>query len=68
MKDENRLLPCAAYLNGEYGLKDVVVGVPVKLGNSGVKSIVELKLTNEERECLIKSASVVKENIQLLKL
>lgn len=68
IRDENRLLPCAVYLKGEYGLKDVVVGVPAILGAEGIKKVVELKLAPDEQAQLNKSAGVVKENIALLKL
>jgi len=65
--DQQRLLPCSAYLEGEYGLKDVFIGVPVKLGSAGAEGIIELKLTDIENEALKKSAQVVKENFSLLK-
>ncbi len=66
--DENRVLPCSAYLEGEYGLKDVVVGVPCKLGDGGIKEIYQVKLLPEELAAVQKSAAVVKENCALLKL
>ncbi len=68
LKDKKRLLPCAAYLEGEYGLRDVFVGVPVILGAKGVEKILELRLTKEEQEALAKSAEQVKANIAKLKL
>ena len=68
INDENRVLPCSAYLDGEYGLKDVVVGVPCKIGDGGVKEILKVKLTEGEQAALAKSAAVVKENCALLKL
>jgi malate dehydrogenase len=68
VKDENRVLPCAAYLEGEYDLNDVVIGVPVKLGHGGIKEIVKLKLNEDELKALHKSADVVKSNVKLLKL
>lgn len=68
LKDENRVLPCAAYLQGEYGLKDVVVGVPVKIGADGIKEILKLNLKQDELAALHKSASVVKENISIVKV
>ncbi len=68
LHDSNRVMPCSVLLRGEYGLNDVVVGVPVKLGEGGVKQIVPLKLTSEEDAALKKSASVVAENVKLLKL
>ncbi|MHC4606876.1 MAG: malate dehydrogenase [Planctomycetota bacterium] len=66
--DQNRILPCAVYLEGEYGLKDVVIGVPCKLGEGGMKEVLELKLSKEERDALHASAGIVKKNIGLLKL
>jgi malate dehydrogenase len=66
--DANRVLPCSVLLQGEYGLKDVVAGVPCKLGEGGVKQILPLKLTAEEDAALRKSAAVVADNIKALKL
>jgi len=66
LKDKKRLLPCAAYLNGEYGLKDVYVGVPVILGDSGAERIVEVDLTKEEKDALHVSAEIVRKNIAKL--
>ncbi len=68
LKNENRVLPCAVYLNGEYSLNDVVIGVPVKVGEGGVVDIIKLSLEPNELRELHRSASVVKENINLLKL
>jgi len=68
LKDKKRLLPCAAYLEGEYGLRDVFVGVPVILGTKGVEKILEVRLTKEELAALAKSAEQVKANIAKLKL
>ena len=65
--DQKKLLPCSAYLNGQYGLKEVYIGVPVKLGSSGVEEIVELKLTADELSALKTSAAVVSENFNKLK-
>ncbi|MBI5078501.1 malate dehydrogenase, partial [Candidatus Saganbacteria bacterium] len=64
---QKRLLPCSAYLEGEYGLQDVFIGVPVKLGSAGVEEIIKLELTDTEAEALKKSAQVVKENFNQLK-
>jgi malate dehydrogenase len=64
--DQKKVLPCAAYLNGEYGYNDLFVGVPVKLGASGVEKIYELKLEPEEKAALDKSAASVKELIEIL--
>ncbi len=67
VKDKKRILPCSVLLQGEYGLNDVFVGVPVKLGRKGIEEIIELKLTDEEREALYASASRVKKIIDSLK-
>jgi malate dehydrogenase len=67
VKDKKRILPCSVLLQGEYGLKDVFVGVPVKLGKRGVEEIIELKLTDEEKQALYASASRVKSIIDSLK-
>lgn len=64
--DEKKLLPCAAYLEGEYGLTDIYMGVPVVLGSLGVEKIIELKLTPQEQEMLNQSAAKVKESINLI--
>ena len=66
LKDKKRLLPCAAYLNGEYGLKDVYVGVPVILGSGGVEKIIEIRLNDQEKEALASSAQKVKAIIEKL--
>jgi malate dehydrogenase len=68
LKDKKRILPCCVYLNGEYGLKDICFGVPVKLGARGVESIIELQLTGEEKALVAKSAEGVKKSIAELKL
>lgn len=61
LRDEKRILPCCIKLDGQYGLKDVYVGVPVKLGRNGIESIIELDLTKEELALLHESAGHVKE-------
>jgi malate dehydrogenase len=61
--DEKRVLPCAAYLNGEYGIKGVFVGVPVVLGRTGVEKIIEIRLTEEERALFGSSAAAVKTSV-----
>lgn len=66
--DSKRILPCAAWLTGQYGLKDVYVGVPVKLGRNGVEHVFDIKLTDKEREMLHTSAGHVKESINKLKM
>lgn len=68
LKDKKRILPCCVYLEGEYGLKDICFGVPVKLGAKGVESIIELQLTEEEKAFVRKSAESVKKSITELKL
>jgi len=61
LKDKKKILPCAAYLQGEYGVNGLYVGVPVKLGAKGIEQIIEIKLTPEEKAGLDKSAAAVKE-------
>src|ERR1700753_1331878 len=61
LKDKKKILPCAVYLQGEYGIKDLYVGVPCKLGSRGLEQIIEIKLTAEEQAALQKSADAVKE-------
>jgi len=66
LKSKKRILPCSAYLKGEYGINDVYVGVPIKLGINGVEEIIELKLTESELTALRNSAEVYKEGIRSL--
>jgi malate dehydrogenase len=66
LKDKKKILPCAAYLNGEYGIHGLFVGVPVKLGAKGIEQIIEIKLTAEEKTALDKSAAAVKELIAVI--
>lgn len=66
MLDEKRLLPCAAYLNGEYGVKDLYVGVPVILGREGVEKVMEIKLTKEEKSQFRESCASVRKLIKKL--
>ena len=61
LKDKKKILPCAAYLQGEYGIKGYYIGVPCKLGAAGLEQIIEIKLTPEEDAALKKSAEAVKE-------
>ena len=61
LKDKKKILPCAAYLEGEYGLKDLFIGVPVKLGSNGVEEVIEIELTDEENSALQHSAAAVQE-------
>src|SRR5689334_17889886 len=67
IKDKKKVLPCAAYLEGEYGINGLFVGVPVKLGAGGVEKIYEVKLTAEESAKLKKSAASVQEMVDVLK-
>ena len=66
VKDSKRIFPCCVLLNGEYGLKDIFLGVPVKLGRNGVEEIIELKLNQEEKALLSSSAKAVKEVMDVL--
>src|SRR5215813_11203082 len=67
LKDKKKVLPCAAYLEGEYGINGLYVGVPVKLGARGIEKIYEIKLTDEEKAKLQKSAASVQELVDVLK-
>jgi malate dehydrogenase len=67
LKDKKKILPCAAYLQGEYGFQDLFIGVPVKLGAKGIEEIIEISLTEEEKQALKKSAAAVQELKDLLK-
>ena len=67
LKDKKKVLPCAAYLEGEYGIDGLFVGVPVKLGAGGIEKIYEIKLTAEEQAMLKKSANAVQELVDVLK-
>jgi malate dehydrogenase len=64
--DKKKILPCAAYLEGEYGIKDLFVGVPAKLGARGIEQIIEIKLTRDEKAALDKSAASVRELVGIL--
>ncbi|MFZ1919023.1 MAG: malate dehydrogenase [Terriglobales bacterium] len=66
LKDKKKILPCAAYLTGEYGINGLYVGVPVKLGSKGIEQIIEIKLTPEEKAALDKSAASVKELVGVI--
>ena len=66
LKDKKKILPCAAYLEGEYGVQGLFVGVPVKLGARGIEQIIEIKLTAEEQAALKKSADSVKELVGII--
>lgn len=67
LKDKKKILPCAAYLEGEYGCNDLFIGVPVKLGKNGVEKIIEIQLTEDEKAALANSASAVQELKDTLK-
>ena len=67
MLDEKRVLPCTAYLEGEYGVRGLYMGVPVKLGAGGIEEIVQLKLTAEEKRMFKESAAAVREVVGVLK-
>lgn len=66
--DKKQVLPCAAYLQGEYGIRETVIGVPVKLGKTGIEEIVELELTTEEKKALVNSAEAVKKLVKAMNL
>jgi malate dehydrogenase len=68
LKDKKKILPCATYLEGEYGIKGLYVGVPVKLGSKGAEEIIQIKLTAEENAALQKSAASVRELVTVLGL
>jgi malate dehydrogenase len=68
LKDKKKILPCAAYLEGEYGMKDLFVGVPVKLGAKGIEQIIEIKLEPDEKAALQKSSDSVRELVTVLGL
>src|SRR5271165_544333 len=66
LKDKKKIVPCAAYLEGEYGIRGLFVGVPCKLGANGLEKIIEIKLKNEEKAALQKSADSVKELVGVI--
>jgi malate dehydrogenase len=68
LHDKKKILPCAAYLEGEYGVRGLFVGVPVKLGARGIEQIIEIKLTPEEQAALDKSSASVRELVSVLGL
>jgi malate dehydrogenase len=68
LKDKKRILPCCVYLDGEYGLKDICFGVPVKLGAKGIESVIQIDLNEEEKKLVAKSAESVKKSISELKI
>lgn len=68
VRDKKRILPCSAYLQGEYGFSGIYLGVPIKIGKNGVEQVLEIQLTDEEKTALGNSAAAVKELIDLIKL
>jgi malate dehydrogenase len=66
--DKKKILPCSVFLQGEYGVRDVFVGVPVKLGARGVEKIIEITLTPAESAAFKKSAAAVKELVDVIKV
>jgi len=68
LKDKKKILPCSAYLQGEYGVRNQYLGVPVKLGARGLEQVIEVKLEAEEQTALMKSAAAVKELIDVIKM
>jgi malate dehydrogenase len=68
LRDKKKILPCCAHLNGEYAVKGLFVGVPVKLGRGGIEQIIEISLTPEEQAALDKSVGAVRELVEKLKL
>jgi malate dehydrogenase len=68
LKDKKKILPCSVFLQGEYGIRDLFVGVPVKLGSRGVEQIVEIELTADEDAALKKSAGAVKELVDVIRV
>ena len=68
IKNKKRILPCSSWLEGEYGMKDLFVGVPCKLGENGVEKIIEVDLSADEKAALVKSGDAVKEVMDIVKL
>jgi malate dehydrogenase len=68
LKDQQKIMPCSVFLQGEYGIRDLFVGVPVKLGAGGVQEIIEVQLTAEENAALQKSAGAVRELTEIIKV
>jgi malate dehydrogenase len=67
LKDKRKILPCAAYLEGEYGVRDLYLGVPIKLGSGGLRQVIEIELTEEESAAVGKSAAAVQELVEVLR-
>ena len=68
LKDRKQILPCCVYMEGEYGLEDICFGVPVKLGSKGVEEVIEIKLTEDEREALERSAGLIRSSMEALEI
>lgn len=66
-KDEKRTIGVSAYLEGEYGLSDICIGVPCRIGKEGIEKIVEFDLNKEEKVLLLKSAESIRKNLELIK-
>ena len=68
VKDKKKILPCSSYLEGEYGINDLYFGVPIKLGANGVEEIIEIELTDEEKEMIKNSEAAVRTVVDLIQL
>jgi malate dehydrogenase len=68
VKDKKKILPCAAYLEGEYGINDLYFGVPIKLGAGGVEEIIQIELTDVEKEAIKNSETAVRNIVNLIKI
>ena len=68
LKDKKKILPCAVFLQGEYGIQDLFVGVPVKLGVRGLEDIISITLTDDEQAALMRSANAVRELVEVIKV
>jgi len=68
IKNSGKVIPSAVIMNGEYGLNDICFGVPAKIGKNGIEKVIELKLTSEENEMLLRSANAIKENVAKLNI
>ena len=68
LSDKKKILPCSVFLQGEYGIRDLFVGVPVKLGARGLEQIIEIKLMADEAAALKKSAGAVQELVEVIKM
>ena len=66
--DKHKIMPCSVFLQGEYGVRDLFVGVPCKLGARGLEKVIEIKLTADEDAAFKKSAAAVKELVEVIKV